>query len=81
MISLIMISILNPKRHGADRSPMISADAALRRLSKANMGWFRRSAKIAVWRLTVHHSLTMPPAGALSGFDFDQGEDGAAGEI
>jgi len=58
-----MISILNPKRPGADRSPKLSADAALRRLSKANMGWFRRSAKITVWRLTVHYSLTMPRSG------------------
>jgi hypothetical protein len=40
--------------------------AALRRLSKANMGWFRRSAKITSWRLTVHYSLTMPCSGMAS---------------
>ncbi|WP_332305972.1 hypothetical protein [Rhizobium sp. GR12] len=80
MISLIIISILNPTRRGVDRPSPTSADAALRRLSKVNMGGFRRSEKTTIWRLTVHYSLTMPGSGSRPGFDVDQGEGRAGGE-
>ncbi|WCK13785.1 hypothetical protein G6L41_002610 [Agrobacterium tumefaciens] len=58
-----------------------SADAALRRSFVVNMGGFCRSAKIAIWRLTVHYSLTMPLLLLRRSFDFNQGEERIGREI